>query len=67
MQTYRGVVQDGRVIFDNPLGLPNGAEVTVVVPEPERDEIDQAWADAHGGEIISVEQMRERMKRDRAR
>ena len=31
--TYQGHIENGKVVFDEPLTLPNGTEVTLVVNE----------------------------------
>ena len=37
--TYQGHIEDGKIVVDVPLALPNGTEVTVVVNETESEKV----------------------------
>ena len=61
MKTYRARVEKGRLVIDEPTGLPEGAEVEVLLVDAERkalyDELDAAWDESEHEETRPVEEL----------
>jgi len=45
---YRGHIENGAIVLDEPIALPNGTEVTVVAAEPEPGEAGRALLELAG-------------------
>jgi hypothetical protein len=73
MTFVRGHVKDGRIVLDDPVELPEGAEVEIAVLEEEDDmtpeeraeaeaSIDRGLEQAARGETISAEELIRRLR-----
>jgi hypothetical protein len=74
MQTRRGRIENGAVVLADPNGVPEGAEVTVLIGRPEAPvdvsdeelrEIDAGLAEAQSGQRIDARALLRELRRNR--